>query len=86
MAENSVNVAENSAGEKENVAENSVIVAENSAREIENVAENSAMWPSFWQKEKKMCLRFQQKNYGVANLISKHERGENLVLHDQLYA
>ena len=62
MAENSANVAENSAREKENVAENSANVAEVSAR------------------EKELWLRFQQI-YGIANLISKHERGATLVLH-----
>ena len=52
MAENSANVAENSA--REIVAENSANVAENSAREKENVAENSAkLWPRFWQEKKK---------------------------------
>ena len=50
------------------MAKNSANVAENSARE--NVAENSA-------RKKEIWLRFQQIQ-GVANLISKHERGRKM--------
>ena len=58
--ENSANVAEVSAKEKEIVAENSANVAEVSAREKEIVAENSANVAEVSAKEKEMWLRFHQ--------------------------
>ena len=46
----------------------------------EIVAENSVNLAEVSAREKEMWLRFQQI-LGVANLISKHERGEKFVLH-----
>ena len=80
MAENSANMWPRIRQEKRNVAENSANVAENSAREKEIVAENSANVAKVSAREKEMWLRFQQIS-GVANLISKHDRGAKLVLH-----
>ena len=72
VAENSANVAEYSARE---------IMAENSARLWLRFRQEKEMWLSIQQivaevsaREKEIWLGFQQIQ-GVANLISKHERG-----------
>ena len=52
-------------------------MAEVSAKEKEIVAENSAIVAKISAREKEMWLRFQQV-VGVANLISKHDRGTKI--------